>query len=389
MRVICIEGIDAVGKETISKALATRLSEMGYGVHRASFPDYSKPIGMAIRDVLNGACGDPTTLDPELFGSLYTLDRLQYFEKEFCCIDEETVDTIDYLILDRSFYSNFMYQCSKYRTEARENEEPYLVSEVFAKTYNWLVKNAWLEFYQTRLCTAEDIQTFVLKMSEDGAKAQLNNRDQKDAHETNREYLRNCREYVELMTNPHTRVNVVTVLEKCYEKSPTVKSLYNTILTNYLYNVHPLEVNHANSPEGIVKETERVVNSIIDQLVITDTKAENTEPSSTENVSNSYELIANITPQLEYLSGYITASLTDPLFKMYHGLRLRVNPQTITLDIVADELLMKWLGAAATNHVSNVVKNIKRIVDGKISDDLYIYYDSRESKFHVKVLNAK
>lgn len=389
MRVICIEGIDAVGKETISKALATRLSEMGYGVHRTSFPDYSKPIGMAIRDVLNGACGDPTTLDPDLFSSLYTLDRLQYFEKEFCCIDEETVDTIDYLILDRSFYSNFMYQCSKYRTDAKESGEPYLVSSTFIKTYNWLVKNVWLEFYQTRLCTAEDIQTFVLKMSEEGAKAQLNNREHKDAHEVNRQYLQNCREYVDLMTNPNNRVNVIDVLERCYEKSPTIKTVYNALLNNYIYNVHPLEVNHADSPEGIVEETERVVNCIIDQLVITDTKSETTEETTSETDTNSYELIANITPQLEYLSGYITASLTDPLFKLYHGLRLRVNPEMITLDVVADELLIKWLGASASNHVSNVAENIKRIVDGKISDDLYIYYDSRESKFHVTVLNAK
>ena len=389
MRVICIEGIDAVGKETISKALATRLSEMGYGVHRTSFPDYSKPIGMAIRDVLNGACGDPTTLDPDLFSSLYTLDRLQYFEKEFCCIDEETVDTIDYLILDRSFYSNFMYQCSKYRTEAKENGEPYLVSSTFAKTYNWLVKNTWLEFYQTRLCTADSIQTFILKMSEEGAKAQLNNRDQKDAHETNRRYLRECREFVDLMTNPHTRGNVVTVLEKCYEKSPIPDTVHSTLLTNYIYNVHPLEVKHADTPEGIVKETERVVDCIIDQIVITDTATKSVKEPDKETDTNSYELIANITPHLEYLSGYITASLTEPLFKMYHGLRLRVNSQAIILDVVADDLLLKWLGIAATDHVSNVVEIIKRIVDGKISDDLYIYYDSRESKFHVKVLNTK
>ena len=118
MRVICIEGIDAVGKETVANALADKIRELGYSVKRVSFPRYDTAYGRAIKETLFGSCGDASKMNPYLIGPLYTLDRIDYFKNNI----DDLILNYDFLVLDRSFYSNFMYQCSKLVDGSNLNE---------------------------------------------------------------------------------------------------------------------------------------------------------------------------------------------------------------------------------------------------------------------------
>ena len=89
MKVICIEGLDGVGKETISKELERQLKESGFKVGRISFPRYNESFGMIIKEILNGKIGDASKLDCGLFSPLYTLDRIDYFRENFDRLNNE------------------------------------------------------------------------------------------------------------------------------------------------------------------------------------------------------------------------------------------------------------------------------------------------------------
>lgn len=67
--IIAIEGIDAVGKNTHSLLLATRLRKVGIKTVRMSFPDYSTPIGKEIKSFLSGRRSYPTELQHLLFAA--------------------------------------------------------------------------------------------------------------------------------------------------------------------------------------------------------------------------------------------------------------------------------------------------------------------------------
>ncbi len=51
---ICLEGIDASGKATQSKALCDRLNGSGFNCKLVAFPDYRTPVGLNIRAYLDG-----------------------------------------------------------------------------------------------------------------------------------------------------------------------------------------------------------------------------------------------------------------------------------------------------------------------------------------------
>ena len=143
MKMICIEGIDAVGKETVSKALEKTLIDKGFTVKRVSFPIYEGDFGRCIKDILMGACGEAPKMDHELMSPLYTLDRISYFKANI----KRLLETYDYLICDRSFYSNLMYQASKIYIN---NGMYYNHDKIPTELYNWIQKNfKWVQIPMT------------------------------------------------------------------------------------------------------------------------------------------------------------------------------------------------------------------------------------------------
>ncbi len=259
MRIICIEGLDAVGKETISKYLTEKLEVFGYNVKRVSFPRYDTSYGMAIRDVLNGRCGDASKMDPDLISSLYVLDRIDYFKEHF-----EEFKYIDFLILDRGFYSNFMYQCSKLAKGVN-----VYGSQIRYEIFEWITKNAKYEFIDTGLfgknAIAESIDTIFLTMNDDSKrKEHLKNRDYIDTNEANDSYLNNCKKFVEnTINNRLLKQHFEIVADSLYgdEKAFNVFT-YNA----YIKNVHKVEVAHGKNEEEILSISNNVVDTIINIL---------------------------------------------------------------------------------------------------------------------------
>ena len=267
MKVINIEGIDAVGKWTVSTALEKRLSNKGFRVKRVSFPNYESHIGKAINDVLMGSCGSAPDLDGTLMGSLYSIDRLAYFTKNM----KELFDTCDYLICDRSFYSNFMYQASKIYIN---NSSYYERDTIPAKLEDWIIRNNKIEIIDTGLMHCEDIQTFVLSLSEEDSLKQLGNRKKKDTNELNRKYLNECKKFIAHWMDDKNK----EIIQNSKGKSTLAKS---AAFANYIFNVHNIEVIHADDPKDIEYATEKNVDKIMSYLFADFTPS--TKPTNVKN----------------------------------------------------------------------------------------------------------
>ena len=176
---ICIEGLDGTGKNTIARTLVDELTQQGWKVQLWSFPDYESPTGIIIRNALNGVYGDFVKMSPEFCSELYALDRLAY-------IKEHPVDeNVDFYILDRSYFSNFMYQGCKIR-----ESDKIAGNTTVIRFLNWLSMQYEYEFIYTGLDKyVDNFRVIYLYISEEDRKKQIENRSHLDLHESNSEYL--------------------------------------------------------------------------------------------------------------------------------------------------------------------------------------------------------
>jgi dTMP kinase len=110
--IICIEGLDGSGKNTISNALKQRLMEEGYLVAKESFPMYEKWHSFLVRWYLKGKfVKDPMKVNPYIASFAYAFDR--FFAWHFL-LKKNFIRT-DYIIFDRYTTSNIAYQGMKGR----------------------------------------------------------------------------------------------------------------------------------------------------------------------------------------------------------------------------------------------------------------------------------
>lgn len=104
-KLIVVEGVDGVGKNTQSKLLVKAL-EAYKEVKFFSFPRYDTPTGMEVADYLNGKSHELTRIE---VARLYANDRLAA-KKEI----EEALEKGMYVVCDRYVLSNIAYQSSWY-----------------------------------------------------------------------------------------------------------------------------------------------------------------------------------------------------------------------------------------------------------------------------------
>lgn len=182
-RIIAIEGLDGTGKQTIAEKLLEICKNCGINAKLISFPRYDTQEGLLVKNYLKGFYGDPTSLSPLVSGALYTLDRRKYWLEETENHSEESEMTEIY-ILDRGFYSNFMYQCSKLNTMGEIAE--------------WLYENYLLEIETIPFVLNHYLKTYYIELPESERLKQMENRSEKDGHEKNLEYMDNCRKFVEM-----------------------------------------------------------------------------------------------------------------------------------------------------------------------------------------------
>jgi dTMP kinase len=178
-KLIVIEGLDGSGKGTQTALLTKALADMNIKVKQVSFPDYNNPSSSLVKMYLNGELGsNPGDVNPYAASSFYAVDRYASY-KQFWENDYQS-DTV--ILADRYTTSNAIYQLSKLKNDER-NE--FL---------------SWLEFYEyTQLQLPKPNAVIYLDMPIEISQQLLNQRyngdtTKKDLHESNFEFLKQCRE---------------------------------------------------------------------------------------------------------------------------------------------------------------------------------------------------
>ena len=110
-RIICIEGIDGVGKSTVCEHLVGLFTQAGNAVLVVSSPSRDKPVGPFIRSTILPDTADD--FDPALVGKLFEAAILEnaldlVFEPDG--ITPRSYNEGDVIILDRWFFTMLTYQ---------------------------------------------------------------------------------------------------------------------------------------------------------------------------------------------------------------------------------------------------------------------------------------
>ena len=136
-KIIVIEGVNDLGKETQSKLLAKTLKEEGYKVVEFSFPMYKSPTGKIFKNCVLGKDGNGyfeegyENLDPYVV-CLYTAADRKYHKEKI-----ERYLKNDYIvILNRYTSSNMAHQGSRYS----DSEERFYMYQWIDKLEYWLLK---------------------------------------------------------------------------------------------------------------------------------------------------------------------------------------------------------------------------------------------------------
>ena len=174
--IITFEGTDCSGKETQSNILTENLKKAGKTVKKFYFPYYESPTGKIIAGPYLGKFGqsyfeDPTKVDPIVASLYYAADRKYNIEDI-----EKATKEYDYVIIDRYVYSNMAHQGCKIPTNKQK--------QFFKFIYQ-------LEFEMLNL-PKPDLVIFLYLNSDTVQKLLANRKEKKDAHESNREYLKNA-----------------------------------------------------------------------------------------------------------------------------------------------------------------------------------------------------
>ena len=103
-KIIVIDGMDAVGKNTQSILLYKKLQEQGHKVKLFSFPNYQDDSSFFIKKFLNGEYKDIN--NPYTISLFYAVDRAITFIREI----KEKYDQGYIIILDRYYISSILYQ---------------------------------------------------------------------------------------------------------------------------------------------------------------------------------------------------------------------------------------------------------------------------------------
>lgn len=279
--VINIEGADGVGKSTIAKRIVDKLNTantrlidklpdeikekvLEKGIEDVAvyqhYPDYNTPMGQIIKQYLNGTLNntDPTEMNYITASLLYVLDRRLRTESP-------DYKTAHYIINDRSFLSNFLYQGAKIVNSfyIKQQEEPDEDENIYAYLIDYLRTQILIEpdpfppgikYYQ---------KSFYLRFPDD--KSTLDIKEDKDKHESNESYMNivsNMWKY--LPFGDYTRANSPEYKKldemRCEEEDFTLL-LYYAEMAGYKIDI--IDMEFCDDPEKIDEVVERNVDNII------------------------------------------------------------------------------------------------------------------------------
>ncbi len=172
---IVFEGIDGSGKSTQVEFLMKRLKDEGFDeneIKYIKFPRYGENFfGRMITEYLHGKFGPADKVNPYLASLIYAGDRWAEKDKLQKWLEDGNI-----IICDRYADSNLIHQTSKLKDDGEKD-----------KMEKWLDE---LEYGEYKI-PKPDIIFYVdidIKMSEKF----LENKEGKDGHESNGDYLKSC-----------------------------------------------------------------------------------------------------------------------------------------------------------------------------------------------------
>lgn len=176
-KLIVIEGLDGSGKTTQIELLKSKLSDKV--VHQIKLPDYDSPSSTLVKMYLHGDFGkNPEDVNAYAASAFYAVDRFANFKTKW----KEFYDNGEIIISDRYTTSNAYHQSTKFPRE------------------NWPEYFKWLEEFEYGLIGIPKPDAVIyLDMPIEISQKMMSKRysgdeTKKDIHESNIQYLLNCRE---------------------------------------------------------------------------------------------------------------------------------------------------------------------------------------------------
>lgn len=177
-KLIVIEGLDGSGKATQTARIFEYINEKGVDSRRLSFPDYDSPSSALVKMYLGGEFSDsPGGVNAYAASAFYAVDRCAGFLKDW----KNDYDKGKIFVADRYATSNAIYQMGKLPDS------------------EWNIFLDWIEdFEYNKLGVPKPDKVIYLDMSVEVSQKLLAKRyhgdeSMKDIHESNVEFLRECR----------------------------------------------------------------------------------------------------------------------------------------------------------------------------------------------------
>ena len=177
-KLIVIEGLDGSGKSTQLELLINNLKNIGIDCKSVSFPDYDNPSSTLVKMYLKGDFGKkPSDVNAYAASVFYTVDRYASFKTNW----GEYYENGGTVIAGRYTTSNAVHQASK------------LPSDKWEDFLGWLY-----DFEYNKIGIPKPDMVIFLDMPVEVSQKLLSKRydgdnSKKDIHESDTEYLNNCR----------------------------------------------------------------------------------------------------------------------------------------------------------------------------------------------------
>lgn len=228
-KIIVFEGLDYSFKETNSKKLYQYIKDnITEKVKLLSFPNYNSESSYFVKKYLKGEYGELNKVNERLSSLFYLLDRYDTIKEEKI---EELLEQGYYIILDRYTGSNLIFQSTKI-DQIYDNSD---VCNIFKMNYLKWIKNLEYDICELPKADITIYMNMPVKVSFELMKQrQLKNQQDKDIHESNREYLELVEENAMNIATTHLW-NIVN----CVDEELNIKSeeqLFNEILDIFKNN---------------------------------------------------------------------------------------------------------------------------------------------------------
>lgn len=193
-KLIVLEGLDGSGKSTQLDLLFENLKKEGIDAKWVSFPNYDDDSSALVKMYLAGQFGKkPGDVNAYAASSFYAVDRYASFKKDW----GEHYKNGGVIVSGRYTTSNAIHQCSK------------LPSEVWEEFLSWLY-----DFEYNKLGIPAPDKVIFLDMPTEISQRLMDKRydangGHKDIHESDLEYLENCRKAA-LFTAKYSGWNIIS-----------------------------------------------------------------------------------------------------------------------------------------------------------------------------------